>query len=309
MSENKDKKPLGKNGVDMGERGVYDKRNSLNDLTGKEWIFFTNSVWITGFSPTAKENVGIKIRKIHPSPKPPVLMRDIIKFFTKTNGRILDPFCGVGGTPLGAALADEYDVENGISDGSTGRTVVGIELEQKYIDAYCKVCQTENLKEFTVINDDAANMLNHAEIMDEEFDLILTDPPYGDMMGKERTGQSKKNNDDSAPRNYTDSSNDLGNMDSEQFLESLRTILKRASTRLKKKGYMVVFCKDFQPQPGKTNLLHADIINEIVKIEGIEYKGMRIWHDQAMSLFPFGYPYSFIMNQLHQYILIFRKEG
>ena len=89
MSENKDKKPLGKNGVDMGERGVYDKRNSLNDLTGKEWIFFTNSVWITGFSPTAKENVGIKIRKIHPSPKPPVLMRDIIKFFTKTNGRIL----------------------------------------------------------------------------------------------------------------------------------------------------------------------------------------------------------------------------
>lgn len=98
-------------------------------------------------------------------------------------------------------------------------------------------------------------------------------------------------------------------MDSEQFLESLRTILERASTRLKKKGYMVVFCKDFQPQPGKTNLLHADIINEIVKIEGIEYKGMRIWHDQAMSLFPFGYPYSFIMNQLHQYILIFRKEG
>jgi len=78
--------------------------------------------------------------------------------------------------------------------------------------------------------------------------------------------------------------------------------------QLKNKGYMVVFCKDFQPEPGHPHLLHADIINELSKIEGLVYRGMRIWHDQAMSLFPFGYPYSFTMNQLHQYILIFRKE-
>ena len=71
---------------------------------------------------------------------------------------------------------------------------------------------------------------------------------------------------------------------------------------------MVVFCKDFQPQPGTPNLLHADIINELCKIDGLVYRGMRIWHDQAMSLFPFGYPYSFVMNQIHQYVLIFRKE-
>lgn len=35
MSKN-EKKPLGPNSVDMGERGTYDKRNKLNDLTGKE---------------------------------------------------------------------------------------------------------------------------------------------------------------------------------------------------------------------------------------------------------------------------------
>lgn len=43
MSKN-EKKPLGPNSVDMGERGTYDKRNKLNDLTGKEWVYFTNSV-------------------------------------------------------------------------------------------------------------------------------------------------------------------------------------------------------------------------------------------------------------------------
>lgn len=36
MSKN-EKKPLGPNSVDMGERGTYDKRNKLNDLTGKEF--------------------------------------------------------------------------------------------------------------------------------------------------------------------------------------------------------------------------------------------------------------------------------
>lgn len=289
-------KKLGKNGVDMGERGVYDKRNQLNDLTGKEWVYFTNSVWITGYSPTARENVGLKYRKIHPSPKPPALIKDIIEFFTKSDGKILDPFAGVGGTLLGAAMADG------------NREAIGIELEEKYIDAYKKVCETENMRLMTILNDDSINMLQHSEIADTTFDLIVADPPYSDMMAKERTGQRKKLYDDSNPTPYTDKETDLGNMSLEQFYDALRKIMQLSFSRLKNKGYMVVFCKDFQPQPGVPNLLHADIVNELCKIDGLVYRGMRIWHDQAMSLFPFGYPYSFVMNQIHQYILIFRKE-
>lgn len=296
MSKKDEKKPLGKNGIDLGDRGIYDKRNKLNDLTGKEWVFFTNSVWITGYSPTAKENIGLKFRKIHPSPKPPALMKEIIEFFTKSDGKILDPFCGVGGTPLGAALAPG------------NRTAVGIELEQKFIDAYRNVCASEGMREMVMIQDDAKNMMQHPEVANETFDLVIADPPYSDMMGKERTGQRKKLYNDSTPKPYSASEADLGNMPLEQFFNSLREIMHLCFTRLKNNGYMVVFCKDFQPQPGNPNLLHADIVRELCKIDGLEYRGMKIWHDQAMSLFPFGYPYSFIMNQLHQYILIFRKE-
>lgn len=296
MSKNKETKPLGKNGINMGERGVYDRRNQLNDLTGKEWVFFTNSVWITGYSPTAKENIGLKHRKIHPSPKPPALIKEIIEFFTKSDGKILDPFCGVGGTPLGAAMA------------AGERYAVGIELEQKYVNAYYKVCEENNMRQMPVIHDDANNMLLHSEVAETTFDLIIADPPYSDMMTKERTGQRKKLYNDSTPMPYTDSEADLGNMPLDQFLASFREIMSKCFSRLKNKGYMVVFCKDFQPQPGNPNLLHADIINELCKIDGLIYRGMRIWHDQAMSLFPFGYPYSFVMNQIHQYILVFRKE-
>ena len=46
-------------------------------------------------------------------------MKDIIEFFTKADGKILDPFAGVGGTLLGAALA------------GGDRKVIGFDLEKK----------------------------------------------------------------------------------------------------------------------------------------------------------------------------------
>ena len=55
-------------------------------------------------------------------------------------------------------------------------------------------------------------------------------------------------------------------------------------------------------------MLHPYIVPELSHIDGLVYRGIRIRHDQAMSLYPFGYPYAFVMNQIHQYILIFRKE-
>ncbi len=37
---------VGEFGTYMGERGIYDSRNSLNDLTGKEWAIFTKSWFV-----------------------------------------------------------------------------------------------------------------------------------------------------------------------------------------------------------------------------------------------------------------------
>lgn len=295
MSKNEISNKVGTYGIDMGERGIYDKRNKLNELTGKEWVYFTNSVWITGYSPTAKENVGLKFRKIHPSPKPPGLIRDIILFFTKSNALIFDPFAGVGGTLLGAALA------------GGNRKAIGIELEQKYFEAYKKACKSENIIEMPMIIDDALNMLNHSLIKDNEFDLIVADPPYNDMMTKKRTGQKVKlyGQKDGTP--YSESKKDIGNLPKNDYLEKLKDIVILSASRLKPEKYFVLFCKDFQPNDETPNILHADIINLIHNSGGLKYKGMRIWHDQAMSLYPFGYPYSFVMNQIHQYILIFRK--
>ena len=77
---------------------------------------------------------------------------------------------------------------------------------------------------------------------------------------------------------------------------------------VKKKGYVVIFIKDLQPNGKNTNLLHAEIVNKMNEIENLNYKGLKIWADQTAKLFPYGYPFSFVANQIHQYILIFRKE-
>lgn len=294
-NERSDRKKVSKYGIDKGNRGTYDTRNKLNELTGKEWIYFTNSVWVTGYSPTAIENVGLKYRKIHPSPKPPGLMKDIIGFFTKSDGFILDPFVGVGGTLLGAALAGGK------------RKAIGIDLSVEYSEAYKKAAEDEGLKKMEYIVGDSNEVLKSDKFKSELFDLVIADPPYSDMMARKRTGQKIKLYGDNSSTRYTESESDLGNMEFSFFLENLKKIIKKSVKYLKKDKYLVVFCKDFQPKENNPNILHSDIIHKLNEIETLQYKGMRIWHDQAMSLYPFGYPYAFVMNQIHQYILIFRK--
>ena len=70
----------------------------------------------------------------------------------------------------------------------------------------------------------------------------------------------------------------------------------------------MIFIKDLQPNKKELNLLHADIIKKINEIPNLNYKGLRIWADRSAKLFPYGYPFSFVANQIHQYILVFRKE-
>lgn len=277
----------------VSEKGIYDERNKLNDLTGKEWLYFLNSVETTNYPVSGKEAYGHKLRKQHPSPKPPQLMAKFINFFTKANEWVLDPFAGVGGTLIGASLA--------------GRNSVGVELCESYIDIYKKVCAEEGFKEQILLNGDSKNIGTFKDVNQRQFDLILTDPPYGDMLSRTQNGEKRKRTGENTPTPFTALENDLGNMEADNYLETLKTIISESAIYLKDKKYLAVFVKDSQPKKGSLNMLHYDIAKKITEIPGIEYKGLKIWHDRNINLYPFGYPYAFTVNQLHQYILIFRK--
>ena len=262
------------------QTGRLSERNTLNDLTGREWVYALNSVELTEgepdllggeqlndlseeqwaahqsplidtFYPTSGEQSHAHhIRKKHPSPKPPQLMKRLIEFFTKKDGWVLDPFVGVGGTLLACAMA--------------GRRGVGVELSQDYLDLYRKASESLNLEPQTVYQGDARRLDEALNGANYQFDLVLTDPPYGDMLSRKRTGERKKRTGDDSPTPFTNDGDDLGNMRTDQFYEALKSVIVQSMEFLKVKGYVVVFCKDLQPTAEYHNLIHADVVNSLV---------------------------------------------
>ena len=103
-----------------GRRGAAHPANTLNELSGEEWLYFTKSIWSTAYP----SELGHARRKAHGANKPPRLMCRLIEFFTRTGELVLDPFAGVGGTLLGAAIAQGP------------RRALGIELEPRWVAIY-----------------------------------------------------------------------------------------------------------------------------------------------------------------------------
>lgn len=284
--------------VEMPDGRRYHLNNKLNHMSGSEWTYFINSVMNTNYSTYGEEGYAYKIRKIHPTPKPPQLMKEIIQFFTKENEIVFDYFMGVGGSLLGASLC--------------GRRAVGIDLNPEYIIAYKKAASELNLVQNKCYVGNSIELLKNKDFMDdalknEKASLILLDPPYSNMMSKEKTGGDISVYGKVATP-FTEDKEDLGNMDRNEFLQKLKLSMELAEKYLKNHGHIVVFIKDLQPHKKETNLLHAEVINKINEIANINYKGLKIWADQSAKLFPYGYPFSFVANQIHQYILVFRKE-
>ncbi len=269
------------------------QNNKLNDLSGSEWIYFLNSVEVTHYSTRGVDGFAHHLRGKHPSPKPPQLMKKFVDFFTKEDQTVLDPFMGVGGTLIACSLSN--------------RKGIGVDLSKEYIDLYKKVCKELNVSEQTAIVGDS---LKIDKLLKEntKIDFILTDPPYGEMLSKKRTGQKKKKIGIAMATPFTNQETDLGNMDRESFLESLKKVIAKSVEYLKPKGYIAVFVKDLQPQGNQHNMLHCYITSKLLEIPDISFRGYKIWYDATQKLYPFGYPHAFVANQFHQFVMIFRKE-
>ena len=268
--------------------------NDLNDLTGSEWVYFLKSVESTAYSTKGAEGFAHKTRSVHPSPKPPQLMRQFVEFFTKEKGAVLDPFMGVGGVLLACSMC--------------GRRAVGVDLSSAYVDTYHKAREELKLSKQNALVGDSANLL---QLLPKraKFDLLLTDPPYGEMLSQKRHGQRKKDTGRAEATPFTDSAHDLGNMSRADFLSALRDVIQAGVQRLNPNGHVIVFAKDMQPSGKAHNMLHCAVTEELLKIPELSFRGYKIWHDKTAKLYPFGYPHAFVSNQLHQFALIFRKDN
>jgi DNA modification methylase len=271
-------------------RGFYSKLNRLNDLTGKEWLFWTRSVISKVYPP----NLQHALRSIHGGQKPPELCADLIRIFTKKGQRVLDPFMGVGGVLLGAALAS--------------RSATGIELNGKWIEIYKQVCDLEGLKQMEVIEGDAKDVL--VSFKKRRFDLVFTDVPYWKMDRAPRSmGKYKKYGEQSRLKKLSKLSafNEITYSSKAEWLKEMSFVFKQAAACLKERGYLLSFIGDMY-YGDEYHCLSYELASILAKINGLVWKANLIWYDVSKKLHLYGYQYAFIPSMIHQNILVFRKQ-
>lgn len=287
----------GKEIIPEYQTGEEDPRNRLNHLSGEEWLYFTKSVMTTAYP----SSYGHDLRKEHGANKPPQLMKELIEFFTKGDGCVLDPFAGVGGTLLGASICDPP------------RSSVGIEISKQWIDIYHRVLSRyPNLLPGKMHLGDCRQVMR--DMQDNSFDFVLTDPPYNLQLKRTMcTG-----NDSSFNNRHTDynmlsrEDGDIANLPSyEDFLAAMGEVFAQCFRLLKPGKYLVVILRNAY-QEGRYIFTHADlarVAREINGGNGFVPKGEKIWYQVGARLRPYGYPFAFVPNIVHQYILVMQKPS
>jgi adenine-specific DNA methylase/DNA modification methylase len=274
-------------------RGYYSPRNRLNELTGKEWVYWTRSVITRQYPPDCQH----ALRSRHGGQKPPALCGDLIEVFTKRGQRVLDPFAGVGGTLLGASLR--------------GRQAVGIEINPEWVEIYREVCRREGLAEQRLICGDSRHELPRlaAEGAPGGFDLLLTDVPYWQMDRVARSpGRFKRVGEQSRERRVSKLGrfSDGTPRSKAAWLEELGEVFGLALPLLRERAYVAVFIGDMY-NGGRFHYLSADLAR-LLETLGLTPKANLIWYDVGKSLHVYGYQYEFIPSMIHQCILVFRKD-
>jgi DNA modification methylase len=107
---------------------------------------------------------------------------------------------------------------------------------------------------------------------------------------------------------YSEYPDDLGNQESyQEYLKLLQEIFKEVYKKLRNNKYCTIIISDFTVDKQETNA-HGDVINVISDI-GFTFIGTIVLVQDSKVLYPFGYPYQFRINHVHQYILNFLKNG
>jgi DNA modification methylase len=299
-------------GTAEGEYGrLVHPDNSLNELSGEEWLYFTKSLWTTAYP----SELGHKARKAHGANKPPRLMARLIEFFTKPSELVLDPFAGVGGTLLGAAIC------------RAPRRALGFEIEQRWADLYEAVVRDalatpESLSDLgssdpggprsfdpagsRLVVGDAVELLRDQS--DGSVDFVATDPPYNPQLKLTMAGGRLAEEHANRRTDYamiTQHTGDLANSATyDEFLTRMQDIFGELRRVLRDGRYACVIVRDAY-QDGRYRFTGSDLAARAERV-GFVTKGDLVWYQAGTRLRPYGYPRSFVPNIVHQHILVLR---
>lgn len=283
------------------EEKSVDKRNKLNDLNGTKWLPATKSYLFQ--KGLGANHPHAQIERMHPAPYSFQDIEQLITFFTKEGMRVLDPFGGVGSTAKACELNNRY--------------CMSIELQQNWSDLAKKRLETEIAegasKKHDFITGDSKEVMKKLD--DSSFDFMVTSPPYWSILNKKADHKVKQNRiSENLATNYSDGDvKDLANVqDYNEFINIIVNDFFLESGRLlKPQKYMCLVVSDFRHK-SRFISFHSDLIqgmNGKLTKDGyqLSLQGVKILIQNHKSLLPYGYPFAYVENIHHQYILIFRK--
>jgi DNA modification methylase len=247
-----------------------------------------------------------KLRSQHGGMKPPELAQLLIEKYSKKRGElVLDPFAGVGGTLLGASLAQ--------------RRAVGIDINERWKNIYLEVSQEANLPPHKFLIGDSRQLIGTA-FLDETIDLVLTDVPYWAMDKLKKTrgrfskaGEHSKDKLPSPLKKF----NQTPLLTIDEWLVLLNDVFSLCHPKLINGRYLVVFIGNMyrtieeiddgkSAKVGKYLMLSSMLAKLLLKI-GYKFERELIWYAPDKALHVFGYPFSYIPSIVHQSILVFKK--
>jgi len=258
---------------------MTDDEKKCNDLSGKEWLQNSFSIWRDLTKTREEKNLN------HPASYPVSLCEKLLRTFSKSGSCVLDPFNGIGSS-MAAAV-------------NLGYSGTGIDLS----DEFCEIAKkrVNNNEKIKIINGDSFEEIE--KLPENYFDICITSPPYWDILNMKRSADKKET------VNYSEKSNDLGNIpDYYNFISSLGKLFSKICRPLKKGGYCIINVMDIRKK-NQFFPFHSDLSVEMQRI-GYLYDDLIIWDRQQdyNNMRPLGFPCKFRINKVHEYLLIFINE-
>ena len=253
---------------------MYHKKNRLEESLGREIS------WDEYYEVFPNDN-----QSGNTSAFDPVLTELGCRWYSKEGDRIIDPFSGGSVRGIVSALL--------------GRKYTGIDLSSRQIEA-----NKENWKEIThlTLRDQQeapepkwiiGDSLNINELVPEDnFDLLLTCPPYADL------------------EVYSDDPRDLSNMDYSEFCKVYEEIIKRSVAKLKPNAFAFVVVGDIRDKDG----YYRDFVSFTIK--AFAKAGMKLYNE-GIFITPVGmvavavnrqFSVSRKTGKVHQNVLIFADD-
>lgn len=288
--------------IETKEEKPVDKRNKLNDLNGTKWLPETKSFFYQ--KGLGSKHPHAQIERQHPAPFSFQDVAHLITFFTKAGMKVLEPFGGVGST------AKACEIE--------GRICTSIELQERWHNLAIERLETEVAtgasKNHEFIQGDTREVLKTLETSSHDF--MITSPPYWTILNKKADHKVKQERiSNNLATNYSvNDPNDLANIDNyEKFMDILvNDVFMECGRIIKPKKYMCLVVSDFRNKSEFISF-HSDLIQALNKrttSDGYELsiQGVKVLLQNHKSLLPYGYPFAYVENIHHQYVLIFKKD-